>query len=213
MTLHQQLSAAADRLWLDRPAADRRRFEEALAALRHSSLLHEPVQRGEMVPDFSLINGLGQPVGLEVLLDAGPLVLTFILSAECQLCQMVVSAYRKALSGSAFPGGGGLFVSLEPAAEAALKLPPGDMANCLLGDPGGRVCQLFGLLYRPSEELRDGFRQIGLRRSLLDGVEVRLPLVATYVINSDGIAAFAQIDADPCRRAEPADVIAALQRD
>jgi hypothetical protein len=60
--------------------------------------------------------------------------------------------------------------------------------------------------------LRDGFRQIGLRRSLLDGVEARLPLVATYVINSDGIAAFAKIDADPCRRAEPADVVAALQR-
>ncbi len=121
-------------------------------------------------------------------------------------------AYREALSGSALPRGGALFVSLEPAAEAALKLAPGDIGNCLLGDPDGRVCQLFGLLYRPSAELRDGFRQIGLRRSLLDGVEARLPLVATYVINSDGIAAFAEIDADPCRRAEPADVVAALQR-
>jgi peroxiredoxin len=213
LTLLQQLNAAADQLWLDRPAADRRRFEDALEALRHSDLLREPVQCGEMVPDFSLFNALGEPVGLEALLDAGPLVLTFILSAECRLCRLAVHAYREALSRSDVPRDGGLFVSLEPAAEAALKLPQGDIASCLLGDPDGRVCRLFGLLYEPSEELRDGFRQLGMRRSLLEGLDARLPLVATYVINSDGIAAFAEIDADPCRRAEPADVIAALQRE
>ena len=139
-------------------------------------------------------------------------MLTFIMSAECLLCRLAVRAYWQALSRAHLPSGGkGVFVSLEPAAEAASQLSESGIAGCLLGDPDGRVCRLFGLLYRPPAELREGFRQLGLRRSLLDGADAQLPLVATYVVGGDGIAAFAEIDADPCRRAEPASVVAVLR--
>jgi hypothetical protein len=106
------------------------------------------------------------------------------------------------------------FVSFEPAGAAAARLDPGrttaHVGGCLLGDTAGNVSALFGL-YAPSSELRAGFRQIGLDPSLLNGSHPRLPLVATYVINDDGIAVFAEIDADPCRRAEPEAVLATLR--
>jgi peroxiredoxin len=216
LSLRQRLQETADRLWSDRPGGERRRFEQALAQLRASGALGEAVQPGEMVPDFSLRNATGETVHLQALLDSGPLVLVFFLSAQCRLCRQALSAYHHELNAAAAPRHGGFVcVSLQPAADAVAHLAGVDagqrLAGSMLGDPGGRVCRLFGLLYAPSSEVRAGFRQLGLPSWLLDGDGQSLPLVATYVVDVDGIAAFAEIDADPGRRAEPALLLDALR--
>ena len=83
----------------------------------------------------------------------------------------------------------------------------------VLSDIGNRVAQEFGLVWRLPEDLREvylGFFKLALPEYNGDDTW-ELPLTATFVVGRDGVIRFAFVDPDYTRRAEPAEILAALR--
>ncbi len=83
----------------------------------------------------------------------------------------------------------------------------------MLSDPGYAVSRRFGVVYEVPRVVGDSMRQRGLDFKAYYGTEKdELPLSATYVVGQDGKVTYAFLDADYKKRAEPADVLAVLDR-
>lgn len=161
---------------------------------------------GEFAPDFTLPNVKGELVGLEDLLDAGPVVLAFQHDSTCPCCRQ----NRRLLSEaeSTIVGAGATLVIM----SAACASPRQELAeswNELLCDTGGKVAGLFGLLCRVPAGRREALRRSGV--PLGDpgpSGECVVQARAIYVIDSHGIVAYAAVNLGP-RHAADATVIAA----
>jgi peroxiredoxin len=81
----------------------------------------------------------------------------------------------------------------------------------LLTDEHGQLSHLFGLTYRPPEPVEVWFDLLGLGVPR-DGMPSHLTLPAAYVVDSNGIAAYAFLEPDPTRRVDPRAVIESLSQ-
>lgn len=82
-----------------------------------------------------------------------------------------------------------------------------ELAFEVLSDPGNRVARAFGLVFSFSADLRAAYESFGLS---LEHAGWELPMPATFVIDRGGEIRFAHVDPDYTRRAEPAEVLRAL---
>ncbi len=83
------------------------------------------------------------------------------------------------------------------------------LAFDVLADVGCALAEAYGIAFALPESLRDIYAGMGNslpERNAAD--DWRLPIPATFVIAPDGKVAFADVDADYRKRAEPADVVA-----
>ena len=81
----------------------------------------------------------------------------------------------------------------------------------ILSDPGNAVARRFGLVFALPERLRPVYARFGIDLPAANGdSSFELPVPATYVIDRDGTVRWAHVDVDYRTRAEPADLLAAL---
>lgn len=82
----------------------------------------------------------------------------------------------------------------------------------VLSDAGNEVARAYGLAFTLPEEIRELYE--GPMKILLPAVNGdeswTLPVPGTFVVGSDGIVHWRFVDPDHTRRAEPADVLAAV---
>lgn len=81
----------------------------------------------------------------------------------------------------------------------------------LLVDPGLQVASRYGLTHALPTYLRPVYQKFGIDLEEANGDSSwELPLTATYVIDTGGVIRWTHLNGDYTTRAEPADVIAAL---
>ena len=86
-----------------------------------------------------------------------------------------------------------------------------DLAFPVLSDLGSKTAERYGLAFDLSDELGALYDTFGFDLQRVNGGHSRtLPLPATYVIDRDGTIRWAFVDTDYTVRAEPADILAAL---
>ena len=79
-------------------------------------------------------------------------------------------------------------------------------------DNGNSAARKFGLVYSLSDPLRPVYEGFGINIPEANGdSSFELPIPATYVIDTDGTARVAHINADHTRRLDPEDIISALE--
>ena len=81
----------------------------------------------------------------------------------------------------------------------------------VLSDVGNKVAHQYGVAYKLPDDLINAFKGRLDLPKLNGDPSWELPLAATYVIGADSKIAYAFIDADYRKRAEPADIIHALK--
>lgn len=176
-----------------------------------AGLEEDGVQQGEHVPDFELPNSAGRMVRLNDLLDKGPVVIVFYRGGWCPFCTAHLKALQDIHHEIKARGAQIVAISLEkPDAErSATRLIGPDFE--LLHDEQGHVSRLFGLLYDVSPMHEKALGNYGVDLLRYHGSKTaQLPLAATYVVAQDGTAKFAFVDVHPNLRAEPDDILAAL---
>ncbi len=83
----------------------------------------------------------------------------------------------------------------------------------VLLDPGGDIADRFGLRSNIPANLAEVFRMGGTDLETINGEDSwTLPIPALYVIGEDGIVAYAEINPDFTKRAEPSDVFPVLDK-
>jgi peroxiredoxin len=211
MTLEEELAAKRQSSYELRTPEQRQVQRETVAMVEQSDLTQSALKVGDVAPDFTLPNAVGETVSLAELLTSGPVIISFYRGGWCPYCNLELRALQARL-GDVRAAGGELVAispehpdsSLDTAEKNALEFP-------VLSDVGNEVARTFRLVHQINPEWVSYQLSIGIdvaARNASDVAEVPLP--ATYVVGQDGIITYALVDADYTKRAEPDDVLRAL---
>lgn len=204
------LEAGADPLRPDLPLADLAGGGSG-DALLSPDFWDQCLAAGEPAPEFTLPNGAGESVGLNQLLDAGPVLVVFEHGQGCAAC----AAERRILEENAAPlhatGASLVVISADCGVAAATRSDLGHGWHEILWDCDGHVARLFGLLCRVSDRCGEALRRAGIDvPEASDGPEALLNARAHYVLDADAVVRYAAVDLAHVRPLDLAAIAAVL---
>lgn len=199
--------------WMQRVPADRRAIiERHIAHLVETGIGKLAKRVGDQAPPIILPDAHGKSINVAELLAKGPVVVTFYRGGWCPYCNLELRAYQRILPDIVAAGASMVAISPEKPDDTLTTAEKNALTFPVLSDIGQEVGRAFGLVYVFTDELRAVYEGIGVDIPAKNGSpgEWSLPLSATYVIGSDGVILFADTSADYRRRADPIDVLTAL---
>jgi peroxiredoxin len=217
MTLQDRLDEINRELLQALDPIDRAALEAAIERLRMLQLVEQGLGVGDVLPDFALPDRNGRVVTSEELLERGPLVMTFFRGPWCPYCSLTLEALNEVRSSVERSGGSVVAVApLGPKQLGRLASERG-LGLQLLSDPDAAYAQICGVRFEMTEGGTQLYARLAARFGLvISGQDAeagwQLPIPATYVADSDGIIGYAFGDADWSRRADPVDIVAAVER-
>lgn len=213
MSLQDRLDAFKADFIAARPPEVRAIMERATAELIASGAAGCALKAGDRAPAFTLEAQDGTLVSSADLLAKGPLVMSFYRGVWCPYCNMELQALEAARG--EFEAAGAKLVAISPqnrvnsrksVRENGLNFP-------ILSDAGNAVAAAFGLRFALPDYLVDLYRLLGNLLPNFNGDDSwTLPMPGRFVIGSDGVIAYAEVNPDYTRRPEPADMLPAIRR-
>lgn len=168
---------------------------------------------GERAPGFRLPTATGAELDLEETLARGPVVLTFYRGAWCPYCNLALRALQQHHDAVAARGARLLAVSPQIPDESLSLAEKHALSFDVLSDVGSETAARYKIAFDLPEDLAGVYDRLGFALERVNGGHSRtLPLPATFVIDAGGVIRWVFADADYTRRAEPAEVLAALDR-
>lgn len=205
--LEEKARGASKRL----PAPMLKIFQQGVETVRTTGIEKSAKQVGDAAVDAELIGWNGETVRLSELWNEGPVVLMWYRGGWCPYCNIQLQAMQKELK--KIEGAGAKLVVLTPelpekAKETAEK---NDIDFVALYDKESAVAKKYGLVFKLPETIVPMYRD-RIKLGEQNGSDaMELPLSATYVINKEGVITYAFLDADYKKRAEPSEVVEAVQ--
>jgi peroxiredoxin len=185
-----------------------RRAAEDLAA---SGQAGRALAVGAKAPSFTLPSTTGQTIVLDALLAEGPVVLTFYRGAWCPYCNIALRSLQQHHDGITARGARLVAVSPQIPDESLTFAEKNELAFDVLSDLGCDTAKQYGLAFDLPDDLAAVYENIGIDLHRSNAGHARtLPVPATYVIDRESTIRWAFVDTDYTARAEPADVLAAL---
>lgn len=213
MTLRDALFDLAQSARARRPAEAQHAIDTMLDELRRSGIDRSCLQVGEAAPDFTLSGPDGRPLSLDAVLQHGPAVVMFYRGGWCPYCNLALGAMDGALP--ALRRLGTTVLAISPQRPDAIRAMAAKHSHqfALLSDRDNRVARLFGLAFPLPDPIVAMYRNLGIDLPAENGTAGwELPLPATFVVARDFTVAYAHIDIDYTRRAEPGEIVAAVER-
>lgn len=188
-------------------------MRRATQTLIDSRQVDDALKAGDTAPAFTLTDADGNSVSLRSLLARGPLVATFYRGVWCPYCNDDLQALEEVRPEIEARGASLVAVSPQTQANSRKAQRDNKLGFPILGDPGTAVAARFGLRFALPEDLVEVYRQFGndLDRINDDPAWV-LPMPARYVIGTDGVIAYAEVNPDYTRRPDPSELLPVLDR-
>lgn len=211
MTLRDELRTLYENAQFRLPADARDTMKRSSDDLAATGLAGRALGAGARAPRFALPSATGNQVTLEALLAQGPVVLTFYRGAWCPYCNLALRALQQHHDAIRERGARLAAVSPQVPDESLSLTEKHGLGYDVLSDIGSEVARQYGIAFDLSDELAALYDQRGFDLQRVNAGHARtLPLPATYVIDRAGIIRWAFTDTDYTVRAEPADILAAL---
>jgi len=183
-----------------------------LAVLDEAGIADGAITVGDDAPGFTLPDAVGYSVALDALLSTGPAVVSFYRGAWCPYCNLELRALQRALSGISDTGATLVAISPNVPDASMTVVERHALEYPVLSDAGNAVARSYGLVFTVPSDLEAEYRDMGLDVGAMNGSDMwEIPIPATYVIDRDGTVVYSFVDVDYRKRAEPADVVAALK--
>lgn len=186
-------------------------YKEGIDAISESGILNSAKNVGDLAPDFTLTNALGEDVSLKSYLQKGPVVLVWYRGGWCPYCNINLYYLQEELPN--FKAQGANLIALTP------ELPDSSMNTKekqhlefeILSDIGNKVAKDYGIVFKLIDEVAERYNSnFGLNEYNGD-TSNELPLAATYIIGTDGKIVYSFLDADYRNRAEPTEITSFLK--
>ena len=194
------------------PASVHELMHRATDELIASGAAERALRAGDRAPEFTLKNSDGHEVSSRDLLARGPLVVTFYRGVWCPYCNMDLHALQEALPAIREHGGQLLAISPQTQSNSRKSQRDNNVTFPILSDFGNEVAARFGLRFTLPEYLielyRDTFKN-DLSRINGDS-SWSLPMPARYVIGTDGVIAYAEVNPDYTHRPAPEELLPVL---
>ncbi|MFF1723706.1 peroxiredoxin-like family protein [Streptomyces sviceus] len=193
------------------PAEIRQIMQRAGQELADSGQADRALTVGAQAPRFRLTAATGQTLALDDLLAEGPVVLTFYRGAWCPYCNIALRSLQQHHEAVTARGARLVAVSPQIPDESLTLAEKHELAFDVLSDIGSDTAKQYGLAFDLPNDLAAVYDKLGFDlQRVNDGHPRTLPLPATYVIDPDGTIRWAFVNTDYTTRAEPADILAAL---
>lgn len=195
------------------PPATFASIERSIADLRTTGIAGRAVGVGELVALPILRTIDGEPVDLIEVVADRPVVLIFYRGGWCPYCAATLRAYAEALPRIEAAGGTLIAVTPERPSRAFETARSNDLRFEVAVDNGNRFAKSLGLVAALPQPLRPLYREVGIDLAAHNGDKSHeLPITATYVLAPCSRVTWAHVDPDFTRRADPDDVVAAIER-
>ncbi|MFG2523531.1 peroxiredoxin-like family protein [Streptomyces sp. NPDC048527] len=211
MTLNAELRTFYEARQQQIPAEVREIMQQAGAELAASGQADHALATGAQAPDFTLPTATGATSTLSELLTHGPVVLTFYRGAWCPYCNIALRSLQQHHDAITERGAQLIAVSPQIPDESLSLAEKHALTFDVLSDIGSAIAKSYGLAFDLPDDLAAVYDKLGFDLQHVNGGHARtLPLPATYVIDRTGTIRWAFVTADYTQRAEPADLLGAL---
>ncbi|MEG3089224.1 peroxiredoxin-like family protein [Sphingomonas sp. PB4P5] len=188
-------------------------MNRATQALLDSGQADHALKAGDTTPEFTLQDADGITVSSRELLTRGPLVATFYRGIWCPYCNYDLQALEEVRP--EIEARGASLVAISPQTQANSRKSQRDnkLDFPILSDPGAAVAAEFGLRFALPADLIEVYRQFGADLATVnDDPSGVLPMPARYVIGTDRVIAYAEVNPDYTRRPDPSELLPVLDR-
>ena len=198
---------------LEKSPAAARMIDDAVAEVASRGVVAKAAKVGDRAELFALPDATGKIVNLEELLKNGPVVLTWYRGGWCPFCNIALRGLVEAEPRIRELGATLVALSPETPDNVAETTKADALTFEVLSDKGNGAARSYRIVYKLPEKMSAAMKGFKLDLAKRNGdASDELPLPATYVIDRDRTIRWAFVDADFRKRAEPADVLAALRR-
>ena len=188
-------------------------MHKATADLIASGQAERTLKVGARAPIFALPNAHGELVRSADLLARGPLVLTFYRGIWCPYCNMDLQAIEAAAEEIRALGASLVAISPQTAPNRRRSERENALSFPVLSDHGNSVANEFGLRFRLPDDLIAVYKGFGNDLIVGNGEDSwTLPMPARYVIGTDGVITYAEVNPDYTRRPDPSELLPVLLR-
>ena len=188
----------------------KRIYKAGIDAVAASGVLGRAVNTGDPAPSFTLPDADGGPVALADLLADGPVVLVWYRGGWCPYCNLTLRAFAEIVPRIRDAGATLVAISPELPDNTAETVKENGLDFVVLSDVGNEVAKTYGVVFGLTPEVHRKYNDAFGFDAHNGQDSGELPLAATYVIDRGGVVRFAFLDADYTKRAEPSDVLGAL---
>jgi peroxiredoxin len=186
-------------------------FAEATKDLVESGQAERTVKAGDLAPVFSLPDADGAIFDSRKHLARGPLVVTFYRGVWCPYCNLDLQALEAARGDIESRGASLVALSMQNAANSRRSLRDNRLGFPILVDFEGAVADRFGLRFKLPDQLVEVYKQFGNDLAWINGEPSwTLPMPARYVIDRDGVVAYAEVNPDYTMRPDPSELFPIL---
>jgi peroxiredoxin len=218
MTLQDRLNAIkadfeAGKFPLRPTAADLQSMSRATAELIAGGQAQRAVQAGDRAPDFVLSDPDGNPISSRELLAKGPLVVSFYRGVWCPYCNLDLQALDATLLEITVRGASLVAISPQTAPNSRKSQRDNKLRFPILSDVRSEIASRFGIRFALPDYLMETYK--GFKNDLPsfnnDPAWV-LPMPARFIIGTDGVVAYAEVNPDYTRRPDSAELLPVLDR-
>ena len=210
-TLSDQLAARAKASAAAAPPAMLSAFKEGIELVDAMGLEESAKQVGDIAIDGELTGWNGDTIKLSELWNEGPVVLMWYRGGWCPYCNIQLRAMQQSLNDIENAGAKLVVLTPELPEKAKETAEAANIEIVALHDKDNALAKQYGIMFDLPEPIVPIYRT-KLKLPELNGSDkMQLPLAATYVIDKSGKITYAFLDADYKKRAEPADVVAAVK--
>jgi peroxiredoxin len=188
-------------------------MHRATSELIESAQAQRARKAGDTAPAFILNDPDGKPVSSRELLAQGPLVVSFYRGVWCPYCNLELQALQEALPEIAARGASLVAISPQTAPNSRKSRRDNRLSFPILSDVRSEVANAFGIRFALPDYLVDVYKRFknDLPAFNHDPSWV-LPMPARYVIGTDGIIAYAEVNPDYTQRPDPSELLPVLDR-
>ncbi len=175
----------------------------ATKALRESGLADKALKVGDKAPVFTLNDADGNIVSSAELLKKGPLVVSFYRGVWCPYCNMDLQALEAELPQIKALNGSLVAISPQIASNSRKSMRENKLTFPVLSDPNNAIAAAFGVRYPLPTELIELYKALKNDLPGFNGDDSwSLPLPGRFVIDTNGMIIYAEVDPDYTNRPE-----------
>jgi len=167
------------------------------------------MSKGDTVPDFTLVNAIGEFVNLFDLLQKGSVVLVFYRGNWCPYCNLQLNQYQQILEDIKMKGAFLIAISPQtPDASLSIK-EKNELEYEVLSDNGNIVAHQFTRVFKNGDKPIQAMTDLGYDFDSFYGDDSReIPIPAIFIINQDRKIIFAKAEGGDYRnRVEPSEIL------
>jgi peroxiredoxin len=189
------------------------RMSRATRELIATGQAQRALKAGDPAPHFTLDDADGRPVTLQEMLRQGPLVVSFYRGIWCPYCNADLQALEAIVPEIRARGANLVAISPQTTSNGRRSQRENKLSFPILSDRDSDVAAAFGIRFALPDYLIEVYQRFTIDLPKIDNDPAWvLPMPARYVIGTDGVIAYAEVNPDYTHRPEPAELLPVLDR-